>query len=53
MLVIDGNSVFEIDEECIKKRQVSPKCGIPEEWLPHIPANGKTVVPDEKKKNKK
>ena len=27
-LIIDGNSVYEIDEECLKKRKISPACGI-------------------------
>lgn len=27
-LVIDGNSFFEIDEECIKKKNISSKCGL-------------------------
>jgi len=27
-LIIDGNSFFEIDEECIKKKKVSKKCGL-------------------------
>ena len=27
-LIIDGKSVFEIDEECIKKRKVPSECGI-------------------------
>ncbi|MBQ8519293.1 MAG: hypothetical protein IJ455_06825 [Agathobacter sp.] len=27
-LVIDGNSFFEIDEECIKKKRISKKCGL-------------------------
>ena len=27
-LVIDGNSFFEIDEECIKKKKISKKCGL-------------------------
>ncbi len=27
-LIIDGNSFFEIDEECIKKKRISPKCGL-------------------------
>ena len=27
-LIIDGNSVYEIDEECLKKRKISPTCGI-------------------------
>lgn len=27
-LIIDGNSVFEIDEECLKKRKISKDCDI-------------------------
>lgn len=27
MLVIEDNSVYEIDEECIKHKKVSKKCG--------------------------
>ena len=27
-LVIDGNSVFEIDEECMEKREISPDCDV-------------------------
>ena len=27
-LIIDGNSVYEIDEECLKKRKKTPACGI-------------------------
>ena len=27
-LVIDGNSFFEIDEECVKKKKISKKCGL-------------------------
>lgn len=27
-LIIDGNSVFEIDEECIKKKKVPAECDI-------------------------
>ena len=27
-LIIDGNSFFEIDEECLKKKRVSKKCGL-------------------------
>lgn len=27
-LIIDGNSVYEIDEECLKRRKVSPTCEI-------------------------
>ncbi len=27
-LIIDGNSVFEIDEECLKKKKISKDCNI-------------------------
>lgn len=27
-LIIDGNSVFEIDEECVRKRKIPPECDI-------------------------
>ena len=27
-LIIDGNSFFEIDEECIKKNKISKECGL-------------------------
>ena len=27
-LIIDGNSVFEIDEECLKRRKPSSDCDI-------------------------
>lgn len=27
-LIIDGNSVFEIDEECLKRRKVPKNCNI-------------------------
>ncbi len=27
-LIIDGNSVFEIDEKCLKKRKVPKDCNI-------------------------
>lgn len=33
MLIIDGNSVYEIDEECIKKRKVSKDCGVYEKIM--------------------
>lgn len=28
MLIIDENSVYEIDEECIKKRGIPAGCGV-------------------------
>ena len=27
-LIIDGNSFFEIDEECIKKKRLAKDCGL-------------------------
>lgn len=27
-LIIDGNSVFEIDEQCLKKRKVPKECDV-------------------------
>lgn len=27
-LIIDGNSFFEIDEECLKKKRIPKKCGL-------------------------
>lgn len=27
-LIIDGSSVFEIDEQCIKKRKIPPNCDL-------------------------
>lgn len=35
-LIIDGNSVFEIDEECVKKRRPSPACDV-EKYLQNEP----------------
>lgn len=28
MLIIDENSVYEIDEECLKRRKVSSECNV-------------------------
>lgn len=30
MLIIDKNSVYEIDEECLKKKRVPKECGTAE-----------------------
>ena len=29
-LIIDGNSVYEVDEECLKKKKINPECKIRE-----------------------
>ncbi len=52
MLVVDGNSVYEIDEECIKNRTVSSKCELPNEWLPHAPANNRMTEKNETQNKK-
>ena len=52
-LIIDGNSFFEIDEECIKRKKVSPKCGL-DKYLKNENENDKIKVKDmvEKKRRK-
>ena len=39
-LVIDGNSFFEIDEECIKKKRISKKCDL-DKYLTEKPSQEK------------
>ena len=29
-LIIDGNSVYEVDKECLKKRRIPPECKVQE-----------------------
>ena len=48
-LIIDGNSVFEIDEECLKRRKVPLECDI-KKYL-EMPQASKNV--EKKIKNKK
>ena len=48
-LIIDGNSFFEIDEECIKKKQIPPKCGLDK----YIKNNQKQIDQTKNKKEKK
>lgn len=33
MLVIDGNSVYEIDEECLRKKKVPEECRVYEKLM--------------------
>ena len=33
MLVIEGNSVYEIDEECLKRRRVPKECEVYEKLV--------------------
>lgn len=52
-LVIDGKSVYEIDEECVKKRRLPKDCGIYEhlgEFDKKDRMNGKRINPGNKYK---
>lgn len=42
MLVIDKNSVYEIDEECLKQRRVPKECGTAEK-VEEIQGNEKNL----------
>lgn len=46
-LIIDGNSVFEIDEQCLKKRKVPKECDV-EKYMHPLTEKKKEV-----KRNKK
>ena len=51
-LIIDGNSFFEIDEECIRKKRISKECGL-EKYLNEAEwkgKNNKTSIQNEKKR---
>lgn len=51
-LIIDGNSFFEIDEECIRKKRISKECGL-EKYLDEAEwkdKNDKTSIQNEKKR---
>ena len=45
-LIIDGNNVFEIDEECIKKRKIPKDCDIEK----YIQKNERQYTIDKKSK---
>ena len=45
-LIIDGSSVFEIDEECVKKKKLSKECDL-EKYL------SKDKMVKQKKRKKK
>ena len=47
-LIIDGNSFFEIDEECIKKKRIEKQCGL-EKYLKNDIAKDKRL--DQQLKN--
>lgn len=29
-LIVEGNNVYEVDEECLKKKRIPPECGVRE-----------------------
>ena len=33
MLIVDGNSVYEIDEECLRKKKVPEECRVYEKLM--------------------
>lgn len=39
MLVIDNNSVYEIDEDCIRKKKLPKECGVCDKVLQEIQKN--------------
>ena len=47
MLIIDKNSVYEIDEECLKRKKVPKECGTVEmvEDIYQKHKNKKTILP--------
>ena len=50
-LIIDGNSVYEVDEECLKKKRISPVCGIQEAIERQEREKNKTVQQEKDRKN--
>ena len=51
-LIIDGNSFFEIDDECIKKKRIPEKCGL-DKYLKENKSNDAAIYIKNKIKNKK
>ena len=50
-LIIDGNSVYEVDEECLKRRNVPTECRVKEAVERQIQKEKATLTnPIEKKK---
>ena len=52
-LIIDGNNVYEIDENCIKNHRVDSKCGVLEKLMESEKRSDQTPVrqePDSRKR---
>lgn len=49
-IIIDGNSFFEIDEECLKNKKILKKCGLEKYYRSD---NNNNKYPNETKKSKK
>lgn len=45
MLIIEDNSVYEIDEECVKRKKVPKECGVYEKLLKERRKDGETADP--------
>ena len=48
MLIIDGNSVYEIDEECLQKKKVPEECRVYEKLIQEQERKKEAVSPTEK-----
>ena len=48
MLIIDGNSVYEIDEECLQKKKVPEECRVYEKLIQEQERKKDAVSPTEK-----
>lgn len=49
MLVIEDNSVYEIDEVCVKQKQIPKECGIYEKLMQEKKKNEKGLQKQDKK----
>ncbi len=47
MLIIEDNSVYEIDEECVKRKKVPKECGVYEKLLKERRKDGENAEPKE------
>lgn len=45
MLIIEDNSVYEIDEECVKRKKVPKECGVYEKLLKERRKDGEAAEP--------
>ncbi|MBO5070453.1 MAG: hypothetical protein J6C37_08840 [Roseburia sp.] len=48
MLIVDGNSVYEIDEECLRKKKVPEECRVYEKLMQDQERKKESVPPKDK-----